>query len=131
MPRTTSPVIIVIRRFSRSAIAPATGPSSSAGSSVAIQTPLTAALCAAVAPTALACGVCFPASVAASTVSATMLSQSPRLDRDSAIHSRRNGRMESTPVPWRLALGSRAHGDSVSISVGQAPLLVPRTGLLG
>ena len=93
----TSPVIIVIRRFSRSAIAPASGPNSSAGSSVAIQTPLTAALCAAVAPITLACPVCFPVSVAASTVSATMLSQSPRLDSDSAIHSRRNGRMESTP----------------------------------
>ena len=37
----------------------------------------------------------------ASAVRATMLSQSPRLDRDSAIHSRRNGLMDSTP-------GSRA-----------------------
>ena len=33
----------------------------------------------------------------ASAVSATMLSQSPRLDRDSAIHSRRNGLIDSTP----------------------------------
>ena len=89
-------MIIVIRRFSRSAIAPASGPSSSAGSSVAIQTPLTAAFCAAVAPITLVCP-CFPASVAASTVSATMLSQSPRLDSDSAIHSRRKGRMARTP----------------------------------
>ena len=37
----------------------------------------------------------------ASAVSATMLSQSPRLDRDSAIHRRRNGLIDRTP-------GSRA-----------------------
>ena len=91
-PRTTSPTIITIRRSSRSASAPASGPNSSAGSSVASHTPLTAEPLAATPP---------DASDGASTVSATMLSQSPRLDRDSAIHSLRNGLMERTP-------GSRA-----------------------
>ena len=41
-PRITSPTIITIRRSSRSATAPASGPNSSAGSSVASHTPLTA-----------------------------------------------------------------------------------------
>src|SRR5208337_2869824 len=91
-PRTTSPMIITIRRSSRSATAPASGPNSSAGSSVTSHTALTAEPLAAGPP---------DASEGASTVSATMLSQSPRLDRDSAIHSRRNGLMERTP-------GSRA-----------------------
>ena len=87
-PRITSPTIIVIRRSSRSASAPASGPNSSAGSSVASHTPLTAEPLAARPPVA---------SDGASTVSATMLSQSPRLDSDSAIHNRRNGLMERTP----------------------------------
>jgi hypothetical protein len=91
-PRITSPTIIVIRRSRRSATAPASGPNRSAGSSVASQTPLTAEPLAARPP---------EASEGASAVRATMLSQSPRLDRDSAIHSRRNGLMDSTP-------GSRA-----------------------
>ena len=91
-PRITSPEIITSRGSIRSATAPASGPNSKAGSSVASHTPPTAE--------ALATG---PPDVSegASTVSARMLSQSPRLDRDSAIHSRRNGLMERTP-------GSRA-----------------------
>jgi hypothetical protein len=88
----TSPMTIVIRRSRRSASAPASGPNSSAGSSVASHTPPTAELLATAPPVA---------SEGASAVSATMLSQSPRLDRDSAIHSRRNGLIDSTP-------GSRA-----------------------
>ena len=91
-PRTTSPTIITIRRSSRSATAPASGPNSSAGSSVTSHTPPTAEPLAATPP---------EASDGASTVSATILSQSPRLDRDSAIHSRRKGLIDSTP-------GSRA-----------------------
>ena len=96
-PRTTSPMIITIRRSSRSATAPASGPNSSAGSSVTSHTALTAEPLAAGPP---------DVSDGASTVSATMLSQSPRLDRDSAIHSRRNGLMERTPGSrawWRRA----------------------------
>ena len=87
-PRMTSPTIIVIRRSSRSATAPASGPNSSAGSSVTSHTPLTAEPLAARPPVT---------SEGASAVSATMLSQSPRLDRDSAIHSRRNGLIDRTP----------------------------------
>ena len=87
-------------------MAPATGPSSSAGSSVASHTPATAALCAAIAPAVDCPAVCFPVSSAASTVSARMLSQSPRLDRDSATHSRLNGLMDSTP-DFSWALGDR------------------------
>ena len=86
--RTTSPTIMFIRRSNRSATAPASGPRTSAGSSEVSQTPPTAALCAASPP---------PASAAASAVSASRLSQSPRLDRDSAIHSLRKGLMDSTP----------------------------------
>src|SRR5579875_1960385 len=52
-PRSTSPVIIVIRRSIRSATAPASGPNSSAGSSVTSQTPLTAEALAAVPPEGL------------------------------------------------------------------------------
>src|SRR5258708_6037227 len=83
-PRNTSPMIMLIRRSSRSATAPASGPSSSAGSSEVSHTPPTAAPWAA------------PrfARVRASVVSASRLSQSPRLDSDVAIHSRRNGPME-------------------------------------
>ena len=91
-PRITSPTIIVVRRSIRSASAPASGPSSSAGSSVASQTPPTAEPLATAPP---------EASVGASAVSATMLSQSPRLDSDNAIQSRRNGLIDRTP-------GSRA-----------------------
>ena len=88
----TSPTIIVVRRSSRSAIAPASGPSSSAGSRVASHTP----------PTATAALPCD--SDGASAVSAMMLSQSPRLDSERAIHNRRNGLIDSTPdLSWVLA----------------------------
>ena len=89
-PRITSPTIIIVRRSIRSASAPASGPNSSAGSSVASHTPPTAEPFATAPPVA---------SEGASAVSATMLSQSPRLDRDSAIHSRRNGLIDRTPCP--------------------------------
>ena len=88
--RTTSPTIMVIRRSNRSATAPASGPRISAGSSEVSQTPPTAR--------ALRRGR-RPASAEASAVSASRLSQSPRLDSDSAIHSLRNGLMDSTPLP--------------------------------
>ena len=123
-PRITSPTIIMVRRSIRSASAPASGPNSSAGSSVASQTPPTAEPFATAPPVA---------SEGASAVSATMLSQSPRLDRDSAIHSRRNGLIDRTPgltpgmvaprgavsglPPVGVALmrcGAEVHGVSVS-----------------
>src|SRR5580704_7361719 len=88
-PRNTSPMIMLIRRSNRSATAPASGPRSRAGSSEVSQTLLTAAPWAA---------PCF-ARVRASVVSASRLSQSPRLDSDVAIHSRRNGLMDSTLTP--------------------------------
>src|SRR6266851_1098575 len=78
---------MLIRRSSRSATAPASGPSTRAGSSEDSQTPPTALYWAA-APG--------PASVDASDARATRLSQSPRLDSDVAIHSRRNGLMDRT-----------------------------------
>src|ERR1017187_3817523 len=81
-------MIMFRRRSIRSATAPASGPSTSAGNREDSQTPPTAAPCAA-SP--------FPARVSASVDSATRLSQSPRLDSDVAIHSRRNGLMDSTP----------------------------------
>ncbi len=86
--RSTSPMIMFSRRSIRSATAPATGPRTRAGSSDDSQTPPTALYWAA-APG--------PASADASAASATRLSQSPRLDSDVAIHSRRNGLMDSTP----------------------------------
>ncbi len=98
-PRRTSPMIIVRRRSSRSAIAPASGPSSSAGSRVATQTPPTAVVCAAAAAVIDCPALCFCVSCAASASSAKMLSQSPRLESDSAIHSRRYGLIDSTPCP--------------------------------
>src|ERR1022692_3561802 len=81
-------MIMFKRRSIRSAAAPASGPRTSAGSSEDSQTPPTAAPCAE-SP--------FPARASASEVRATRLSQSPRLDSDVAIHSRRNGLMDSTP----------------------------------
>src|SRR5215469_14552563 len=78
-----------IRRSNLSATAPASGPSSSAGSSEVSQTPLTAyspplpPLLAPISP--------------ARNDSARRLSQSPRLDSVRAIHSRLNGVMDSTP----------------------------------
>src|SRR6266496_3632044 len=86
------------RRSNRSATAPASGPSSSAGSREVSQTPPTAALCA-----ATPC----PARSEARVDSATRLSQSPRLDSDVAIHSRRKGLMDSTLAPAGLVGGDR------------------------
>src|SRR5580698_4062814 len=100
-PRITSPTIIVIRRSSRSASAPATGPSSSAGSSVTTQTPLIAVVFARLLPCV---------TDGASHSSARIDSQSPRLDSDSAIHSARNGLIDSTPSPERARLARRAGG---------------------
>ena len=100
--RSTSPTIMFIRRSSRSATAPASGPSSRAGSSEVSQTPPTAALCAAAALP--------PVSAEASVDSASRLSQSPRLDSDVAIHSRRNGLMDSTLASAAAARrGPEAH----------------------
>ena len=58
---------------------------------------------------------CFCVRYAASESSARMLSQSPRLDRDSAIHSRRNGLMDSTP-------GSRARVPPRGAAPGLPPV---------
>src|SRR6516164_7720274 len=90
-------MIMFIRRSSRSATAPASGPSSRAGNSDASQT----------APTAEA-WVATPrlARIVASAVSASRLSQSPRLDNDVAIHRRRNGLMDST-LPRPVSPGNR------------------------
>src|SRR5215472_15825419 len=82
-------MIMMTRRSNLSATAPASGPKSSAGSSEVSQTPLTA-----YAP------LLTPPSLTASVDSATRLSQSPRLDSDSAIHSGRNGVIDITPEPW-------------------------------
>ena len=92
--RTTSPTIMFIRRSNRSATAPASGPSTSAGNSEMSHTPPTAKPCS-VAPRC-------PVRSKASDASASRLSQSPRLDSDSAIHSLRNGLIDSTlPRPLR------------------------------
>jgi len=80
-------MIMFRRRSNRSATAPASGPSSSAGSSDVSHTPLTAAAWGAI-PRLV--------KIAASAVSASRLSQSPRLDSDVAIHRRRKGLMDST-----------------------------------
>ena len=84
--RMTSPRIMFVRRSNLSATAPASGPRTSAGSSEVSQTPLTAT-----APPL------DPPRELARTESASRLSQSPRLDSDSAIQSRRNGLMDNTP----------------------------------
>src|ERR1700761_1336918 len=89
-PRITSPTIIVMRRSKRSARAPATGPSSRAGSRVTTHTPLIDEVLARLLPCVTA---------GASARSARMDSQSPRLDSDNAIHSARNGLIERTPSP--------------------------------
>ena len=107
-PRTTSPTIIVVRRSNRSASAPATGPSSSAGSSVTTQTPLIDAVLASVLP-------CVTDGASAS--SARIDSQSPRLDSDSAIQSRRNGLIDSTPSPERARLARRVGGASPGLAL--------------
>ncbi len=90
-------MIMFIRRSSRSATAPASGPSSRAGSSDVSQTPLTAAVWAATPRLAR---------TVASDVSASRLSQSPRLDSDVAIHRRRKGLMDST-LTLAVGLGNR------------------------
>src|SRR5215469_7191103 len=95
--RITSLMIMFIRRSSRSATAPASGPSSSAGSNDVSQTPPTAEAWAATPRLAR---------IVASAVSASRLSQSPRLDRDVAIHRRRNGLMDST-LPLPVSPGNR------------------------
>jgi hypothetical protein len=46
-----------------------------------------------------------------------MLSQSPRLDSDSAIQSLRNGFMDSTPSPVRVCLALRLGGPSPGLSL--------------
>src|SRR6202034_291500 len=107
-PRITSPTIIVIRRSSRSASAPAIGPSSSAGSSVTTQTPLIDAVLARLLP-------CVTDGASAS--SARIDSQSPRLDSDSAIQSRRNGLIDSTPSPERARLARRVGGVSPGLAL--------------
>ncbi len=106
-------MIMFSRRSNLSATAPATGPSSSAGSSEVSQTPLTA-----YAP------LLAPPIWAASGDRASRLSQSPRLASDSAIHSRRNGVIDSTPVPWSpkgdlkfTAPGYRSDRETVADSV--------------
>src|SRR6516162_5403318 len=90
-------MIMFSRRSNRSATAPASGPSSSAGSSDVSHTPLTAAPAAAIPRLA---------KMAASAVSASRLSQSPRLDSDVAIHRRRNGLIDST-LTLAASLGNR------------------------
>src|SRR6201996_1976787 len=107
-PRITSPTTMVTRRSSRSASAPAIGPSSSAGSSVTTHTPLIDDVLARLLP-------CVTDGASAS--SARIDSQSPRLDSDSAIHSARNGLMERTPSPERARLARRLGG----VSAGLAP----------
>src|SRR5215475_7715449 len=107
MARRTSPTIMFSRRSSRSATAPARGPSSSAGSSEVSQTPPTAA------PRATTPS---PARSEARVDSATRLSQSPRLDSDVAIHSRRKGLMDST-----LALVVLVEGDRKLTALGYPP----------
>ncbi len=95
--RNTSPKIMFSRRSNRSATAPASGPSSSAGSSEVSQTPLTAVACAVLAAVEAAGDPFPPARRKASAVSARRLSQSPRLDSEPAIHSRRKAAMDSAP----------------------------------
>src|ERR1700752_4026791 len=81
-------MIMFSRRSNLSATAPATGPSTSAGSSEVSQTPLTA-----YAPPVA------PPICAARADSASRLSQSPRLASDRAIHNRRNDVIDNTPEP--------------------------------
>ena len=102
----TSPMIMFSRRSIRSATAPASGPSISAGSSEDSQTPPTAA--------ALRGEPAARPGSSASVDSATRLSQSPRLDSDVAIHSRRNGLMDSTPSRRVCRRGSEVHCVRVS-----------------
>src|SRR5271165_3251786 len=81
-------MIMLRRRSNLSATAPASGPKRRAGNSAVSHTPLTA-----YAPPAR------PPSFVARNDSASKLSQSPRLDSDSAIQRRRNGVIDSTPDP--------------------------------
>ena len=107
-PRITSPTTIVIRRWNQSASAPATGPRSSAGSSVTTQTPPLARVFARLLPFV---------TDGASQSSARIDSQSPRLDNDSAIHSERKGAMERTPPPGRARLARRLGGASPGLAL--------------
>src|ERR1700761_7090021 len=107
-PRMMSPTIIVTRRSSRSASAPASGPSSSAGSRVTTQTPLIDEVFARLLPFV---------TVGASATSARIDSQSPKLDNDNAIHSARKGLMESTPSPERARLTRRRGGASPGLAL--------------
>src|ERR1700733_5595373 len=107
-PRITSPTIIVIRRSSRSASAPAIGPRSSAGSSVTTQTPPLAKVFARLLPFV---------TDGASQSNARIDSQSPRLDSDSAIHRFLNGLMDSTPPPERTRLARRLGGASPGLAL--------------
>src|SRR5215469_7529033 len=112
-----SPMIMFIRRSNLSATAPASGPKMSAGSSDVSHTPVTAY--------PLPVG---PPSFRASADSASRLSQSPKLDSESAIQSRRNGVIESTPVPLAAkgdlkftGLGYRACHGRVALSAKLHP----------
>src|SRR6516164_4779590 len=132
--RSTSLMIMFIRRSSRSAAAPASGPSSRAGNSDDSQTAPTAEAWAATPRLAR---------IVASAVSASRLSQSPRLDRDVAIHRRRNGLMDSTlplPVPpgnrkvTALGYRSRMPRACPSRNARRTPIgsaSMPRPGLAG
>src|SRR5258708_26851308 len=118
-------MIIVLRRSNRSASAPATGPSSSAGSSVTRNTPPTAELAAT--PPRVRLG--------ARAASARIDSQSPRLDRDSAIQRYRNGLIDSTDSPERLRLTRRVGGPSPRVALAGwgrkfTALRVPTGGLV-
>src|SRR4051794_21938626 len=94
--RRTSPYTSVQRRGSRSATTPATAPNSTAGARRRMNTPDTAS--------SLAAGVL--GSAPASAVVASSPSQSPKLDRPSAIHSRRKGVMARTArTSWSGASG--------------------------
>src|SRR6266699_6767226 len=125
---TTSPTTRLILRSRRSATAPARGPKSKYGSSEVIHTPPTA-----IAP-AVAC-TCFPVSPYASADSASRLSQSPRLDSDVAIHSRRNDRIDSTLASRRpkgdLRLIVQGYRDSRRLVVARGNVAGSATVLTG
>src|SRR5690606_2083599 len=77
------PTTMVSRRSTRSASTPAMGLSSTEGSTLRTTTPLTAKYWITASSPSVR--------IAARDIRANRLSQSPRLDRDSEIHSRRNG----------------------------------------
>ena len=88
IPRRMSPMISVQRRSSRSATYPASGPSTTAGSTRRKRTPAMAKFWSAYVLSARALAI---------AVSASSPSQSPRLDSPRPIQSRRNDRIDSTP----------------------------------